>query len=182
MSRIGIESSVSPFLKMSFETATHFLTDATLKVGREGERTDDQASGYGHAEHASRPRPLDSNTQLSALHRRVARPCCTRRDQLTTSSLRLPASAWGAWLTWAQARWSLSTTCSAVPLAALCSVSMPRYSAKSGLCFQLHVVKKESNAATVGRCAGLTGHVILNVTPIVSPFYKLQCKAVHNHA
>ena len=31
---MGIESSVSPFLKMSFETATHFLTDATLKVGR----------------------------------------------------------------------------------------------------------------------------------------------------
>ena len=30
--RMGIESSVSPFLKMSFETATHFLTDATLKV------------------------------------------------------------------------------------------------------------------------------------------------------
>mmetsp|Transcript_21950 Transcript_21950/g.65647 ORF Transcript_21950/g.65647 Transcript_21950/m.65647 type:complete len:166 (-) Transcript_21950:607-1104(-) len=29
--RMGIESSVSPFLKMSFETATHFLTDATLK-------------------------------------------------------------------------------------------------------------------------------------------------------
>ena len=28
--RIGINSSVSPFLKMSFETATHFLTDATL--------------------------------------------------------------------------------------------------------------------------------------------------------
>ena len=32
--RMGIESSVSPFLKMSFETATHFLTDATLKVGK----------------------------------------------------------------------------------------------------------------------------------------------------
>lgn len=62
MSRIGIESSVSPFLKMSFETATHFLTDATLKVGREGERTEDQTSGYGYAEHASRPRPLNSNT------------------------------------------------------------------------------------------------------------------------
>lgn len=31
--RIGIESSASPFLKMSFETATHFLTDATLKGG-----------------------------------------------------------------------------------------------------------------------------------------------------
>ena len=30
--RMGIESSVSPFLKMSFETATHFLTDATLKA------------------------------------------------------------------------------------------------------------------------------------------------------
>ncbi|EFJ45495.1 hypothetical protein VOLCADRAFT_105949 [Volvox carteri f. nagariensis] len=29
--RVGIESSVSPFLKMSFETAAHFLTDATLK-------------------------------------------------------------------------------------------------------------------------------------------------------
>lgn len=29
--RIGIESSVSPFLKMSFETAAHFLTDATLR-------------------------------------------------------------------------------------------------------------------------------------------------------
>lgn len=29
--RMGIESSVSPFLKMSFETAAHFLTDATLK-------------------------------------------------------------------------------------------------------------------------------------------------------
>lgn len=28
--RIGIESSVSPMLKMSFETAAHFLTDATL--------------------------------------------------------------------------------------------------------------------------------------------------------
>eukprot|EP00201_Polytomella_parva_P014628 CAMPEP_0175069470 /NCGR_PEP_ID=MMETSP0052_2-20121109/18211_1 /TAXON_ID=51329 ORGANISM="Polytomella parva, Strain SAG 63-3" /NCGR_SAMPLE_ID=MMETSP0052_2 /ASSEMBLY_ACC=CAM_ASM_000194 /LENGTH=1785 /DNA_ID=CAMNT_0016336545 /DNA_START=347 /DNA_END=5704 /DNA_ORIENTATION=- len=30
MNRMGIESSVSPFLKMSFETAAHFLTDATL--------------------------------------------------------------------------------------------------------------------------------------------------------
>ncbi|PNH12767.1 DNA-directed RNA polymerase I subunit rpa1 [Tetrabaena socialis] len=29
--RVGIESSVSPFLKMSFETAAHFLTDATLR-------------------------------------------------------------------------------------------------------------------------------------------------------
>lgn len=29
--RLGIESSPSPFLKMSFETATHFLTDATLQ-------------------------------------------------------------------------------------------------------------------------------------------------------
>ncbi|GLC72049.1 hypothetical protein PLESTF_001198600 [Pleodorina starrii] len=29
--RIGIETSVSPFLKMSFETAAHFLTDATLR-------------------------------------------------------------------------------------------------------------------------------------------------------
>eukprot|EP00850_Spirogloea_muscicola_P009060 SM000050S16985 [mRNA] locus=s50:194165:194968:+ [translate_table: standard] len=29
-SRIGIESSPSPFLKMSFETAMHFLLDATL--------------------------------------------------------------------------------------------------------------------------------------------------------
>jgi DNA-directed RNA polymerase I subunit RPA1 len=28
---MGIESSTSPFLKMSFETAAHFLTDATLK-------------------------------------------------------------------------------------------------------------------------------------------------------
>jgi DNA-directed RNA polymerase I subunit RPA1 len=30
-SRIGIESSISPFLKMSYETAAHFLTDATLR-------------------------------------------------------------------------------------------------------------------------------------------------------
>ncbi|GLI64445.1 hypothetical protein VaNZ11_007716 [Volvox africanus] len=30
-SRHGIESSVSPFLKMTFETATHFLTHATLR-------------------------------------------------------------------------------------------------------------------------------------------------------
>jgi DNA-directed RNA polymerase I subunit RPA1 len=29
--RIGIESSVSPFAKMSFETTFHFLTDATLR-------------------------------------------------------------------------------------------------------------------------------------------------------
>jgi DNA-directed RNA polymerase I subunit RPA1 len=29
--RLGIESSPSPFLKMSFQTATHFLTDATLQ-------------------------------------------------------------------------------------------------------------------------------------------------------
>ncbi|GAX74019.1 hypothetical protein CEUSTIGMA_g1469.t1 [Chlamydomonas eustigma] len=33
--RMGIESSVSPFLKMSFETATHFLTDATLKGSKD---------------------------------------------------------------------------------------------------------------------------------------------------
>ncbi|GBG69332.1 hypothetical protein CBR_g4028 [Chara braunii] len=30
--RIGIEAHTSPFLKMSFETATHFLMDATLKA------------------------------------------------------------------------------------------------------------------------------------------------------
>lgn len=30
-SRIGIESSKSTFLKITFETASHFLTDATLK-------------------------------------------------------------------------------------------------------------------------------------------------------
>ena len=29
--RIGIESSTSVFLKISFETAAHFLTDATMK-------------------------------------------------------------------------------------------------------------------------------------------------------
>lgn len=29
--RIGIESNVSPFAKMSFETTFHFLTDATLR-------------------------------------------------------------------------------------------------------------------------------------------------------
>ncbi|KAK3257114.1 hypothetical protein CYMTET_33787, partial [Cymbomonas tetramitiformis] len=29
--RLGMESSTSPFLKMSYETATHFLTDATLQ-------------------------------------------------------------------------------------------------------------------------------------------------------
>lgn len=29
--RLGIESSASPFLKMSFETATHFLTDAVMR-------------------------------------------------------------------------------------------------------------------------------------------------------
>lgn len=29
--RIGIESSASPLLKMSFETAAHFLTDASLR-------------------------------------------------------------------------------------------------------------------------------------------------------
>lgn len=27
---MGIESSTSPFLKITFETAAHFLTDATL--------------------------------------------------------------------------------------------------------------------------------------------------------
>ncbi len=37
--RIGIESSVSPFLKMSFETAAHFLTDATLKHSSDDLRT-----------------------------------------------------------------------------------------------------------------------------------------------
>lgn len=35
LNRIGIESNVSPFLKMSFETATHFLTDATLKSAQD---------------------------------------------------------------------------------------------------------------------------------------------------
>lgn len=29
--RMGIESSTSTFLKISFETAAHFLTDATMK-------------------------------------------------------------------------------------------------------------------------------------------------------
>lgn len=29
--RIGIESSVSPFAKMTFETTFHFLTDAALR-------------------------------------------------------------------------------------------------------------------------------------------------------
>eukprot|EP00967_Tisochrysis_lutea_P105319 scaffold160466_cov30-Tisochrysis_lutea.AAC.1 len=37
--RIGIESSVSPFLKMSFETAAHFLTEATLKASVDDMRT-----------------------------------------------------------------------------------------------------------------------------------------------
>lgn len=37
--RIGMESSVSPLLKMSFETAAHFLTDASLKS-----QTDDMRS------------------------------------------------------------------------------------------------------------------------------------------
>ncbi|KAL6757628.1 hypothetical protein V8C86DRAFT_3135173 [Haematococcus lacustris] len=37
--RIGIESSVSPFLKMSFETAAHFLTDATLRSAEDDLRT-----------------------------------------------------------------------------------------------------------------------------------------------
>lgn len=37
--RIGIESSVSPFLKMSFETAAHFLTDATLRHAADDMRT-----------------------------------------------------------------------------------------------------------------------------------------------
>ncbi len=37
--RIGIESNVSPFLKMSFETATHFLTDATLRHAEDDLRT-----------------------------------------------------------------------------------------------------------------------------------------------
>jgi len=35
MNRMGIESAVSPFLKMSFETAAHFLTDATLKGSKD---------------------------------------------------------------------------------------------------------------------------------------------------
>lgn len=30
-SRLGIESSRSTFLKITFETASHFMTDATLK-------------------------------------------------------------------------------------------------------------------------------------------------------
>ena len=30
-SRLGIESSKSTFLKITFETAAHFLTDATLR-------------------------------------------------------------------------------------------------------------------------------------------------------
>lgn len=29
--RLGIENTVSPFLKISFETAAHFLTEATLQ-------------------------------------------------------------------------------------------------------------------------------------------------------
>lgn len=29
--RMGIDSSASPFLKISFETAAHFLTDATMR-------------------------------------------------------------------------------------------------------------------------------------------------------
>ena len=37
--RIGIESSASPFLKMSFETAAHFLTDATLRASEDDLRT-----------------------------------------------------------------------------------------------------------------------------------------------
>ena len=37
--RLGIESSTSTFLKISFETAAHFLTDATMKGA-----TDDLAS------------------------------------------------------------------------------------------------------------------------------------------
>lgn len=39
MNRIGIESSVSPLLKMSFETAAHFLTDATLRHAADDMRT-----------------------------------------------------------------------------------------------------------------------------------------------
>ncbi len=37
--RIGIESNVSPFLKMSFETATHFLTKATMSSAADDLRT-----------------------------------------------------------------------------------------------------------------------------------------------
>ncbi|CAL8467924.1 g7462 [Coccomyxa elongata] len=39
LNRMGIEGSASPFLKVTFETAAHFLTDATLKGA-----TDDLAS------------------------------------------------------------------------------------------------------------------------------------------
>lgn len=39
LNRMGIEGSASPFLKVTFETAAHFLTDATLKGS-----TDDLAS------------------------------------------------------------------------------------------------------------------------------------------
>ena len=31
LNRMGIEASTSPFLKVTFETAAHFLMDATLK-------------------------------------------------------------------------------------------------------------------------------------------------------
>ena len=31
LNRMGIDSSASPFLKISFETAAHFLTDATMR-------------------------------------------------------------------------------------------------------------------------------------------------------
>lgn len=33
--RLGIETTVSPFLKISFETAAHFLTEATLRGGHD---------------------------------------------------------------------------------------------------------------------------------------------------
>lgn len=39
MNRMGIDASASPLLKVTFETAAHFLMDATLKGA-----TDDLAS------------------------------------------------------------------------------------------------------------------------------------------
>ena len=133
---MGIESSVSPFLKMSFETATHFLTDATLKVrrgeagreglvvgwrgrGTEGERSFIRVGGrlvlcgqVSTTEHS--PCPAAYQASIFSTYRppiMLPLPHSVHRAPWMTSSLPRPGCVWAVWWKWAPGQWSSSTTC-----------------------------------------------------------------------
>lgn len=72
--RIGIESSVSPFLKMSFETAAHFLTEATLKASVDDMRTPSARLCMGQVSavegmRAPRAQDVGTITEFAAMQR-----------------------------------------------------------------------------------------------------------------